>query len=87
MATGLIIAPYLPNFGTGAPGPNVPLNMPYFDTAATPTTLYIYASGAWHASGAEPAINATSLQGVSVSATTPSDGQVMTFGGSTWGPA
>lgn len=73
-------APWLPVFGTGAPGASVPHNAAYFDTSTTPYTPYIYASGAWHKFGGfGSGTNATSIQGVAVSATAPSPGQVLEY--------
>lgn len=75
----LNIPPFSPTFGAGAPGAHVPVNQWYFNTTPTPYTLYIHVSGAWHAAGAIPAINATELQGVNVKLGTPSDGNELTY--------
>lgn len=40
--------PFIPQFGSGAPGATVPTNQLYYDTATTPYTPYVYVSGAWH---------------------------------------
>lgn len=72
--------PFLPQYGSGAPGGSVPKSAVYFDTSSTPFTPYIYHSGAWHAFGGGAAGgNATQLQGIAISATPPTDGQVLEY--------
>lgn len=79
---------FIPSYGSGAPGGSVPKNTVYFDTSTTPYTPYIFFSGAWHSFGGGSAgSNATSLQGVPVSATPPSLNQILQYNGTNWAPA
>lgn len=81
---------FLPVYGSGAPGGSVPHSAVYFDTSASPYTPYVYHSGAWHSFGGGAAGgNAVQLQGVNVSATPPTDGQVLKYinANSDWEPA
>lgn len=71
---------FLPVYGSGAPGGTVPHSAVYFDTSAVPYTPYIYHSGAWHSFGGGAAGgNATQLQGIAISSTPPTDGQVLKY--------
>lgn len=73
---------FLPAFGVGAPGASVPHNAVYYDTSTNPYQPYIFRAGGWHTTGAGSgavAGNATQLQGVNVSATAPTNGQVLTY--------
>ena len=79
--------PFLPQYGSGAPGASVPHTATYFDTSVIPYTPYIYHSGAWHTFGAAGAgTNAVTLQGTPISATPPTNGQVLQDIGGTWTP-
>lgn len=80
-------APYFPNFGAGAPGAGVPTNSPYYDTATTPFTEYVYHAGAWHQAGINAAgNNAVFLQGVPIDPTAPVLGDNLQFNGALWIP-
>lgn len=80
--------PLLKVFGTGAPGVGVPTDALYFDTSTSPYTPYIYTGGAWHTfGGSSGGGNATSIQGVAVSATAPLSGQILQYNGTVWAPA
>lgn len=75
--------PWIPFFGTGAPGGSVPITSPYFDTSTNPYTPYIYdhTATAWKKYGVAAAGsgNAQSIQGIAVSATPPANGQVLQY--------
>lgn len=78
----------MPTFGTGAPGAGVPTFSEYYDTSTTPFTPYIYSGGAWHTfGGVGSGGNATTIQGIPVSATAPTGGQVLKYNGTNWAPA
>lgn len=64
----IVTPPFIPAFGTGAPGAGVPTNTLYFDTSASPYQGYAYHSGAWHTFGGTGGggVNATQLQGVAI---------------------
>lgn len=72
--------PFIPVFGTGAPGAAVSPSSLYYDASTNPFTPYVFHAGAWHqyAAGGGGA-NATSIQGIAVSATPPTDGQVLQY--------
>lgn len=79
--------PFIPQFGTGAPGGTVPTTAIYYDVSTTPYTPYIFHTGAWHKFGATGSgANATSIQGVNVDPTPPMLGQVLEFNGTDWIP-
>lgn len=79
-----ISPPFIPTIGVGAPGVNVPRNMPYIDVAGAAGVYYIYHNLAWRICGTAGTFDATSIQGVTVSATPPIDGDVLTYDGSDW---
>lgn len=82
-----ITTPYIPQFGHGAPGAGLNTAQPYFDRDTNPYTEYVFNGGAWHASGAAGVgTNATSIQGVPVSATAPTNGQILQDVGGVWTP-
>jgi len=83
--------PWNPVFASGAPGGSVPKSAQYFDTSTTPYTPYLYIGGAWHnvaGGGSGGTGDATKLQGRNISATAPTNGQVLTWdgGNSLWKP-
>jgi hypothetical protein len=83
--------PWNPVFGHGAPGGTVPTSAQYFDIDTTPYTAYLYRAGGWHqvsGGGSGGTGDATKLQGRAISATSPTNGQVMTWdaGNSLWKP-
>lgn len=83
----IVQPPFLPVFGTGAPGVTVPTTAVYYDTATSPYTPYIFHSGAWHSfGGGAGGNNATQLQGVNIDATPPVNGQVLAYNGTAWIP-
>jgi hypothetical protein len=85
--TGNFYPPFLPNFGSGPPPGNTPVVMPYFDVSTSPYTQWVFRANAWHRVGASGSgIDATSIQGVPVSATTPTSGQRLKYNGSEWAP-
>ncbi len=85
--TNIVQPPFLPVFGTGAPGGSVPTTAVYYDTATSPYTPYIFHSGAWHSfGGGAGGSNATQLQGVNIDATPPVNGQVLAYNGTAWIP-
>ncbi len=78
----LISPPFMPSFGTGAPGANVPHNQPYFDTSSNPYVPYVYdqVAHAWATYGAAGGSgNAVSIQGIPVDVTAPTNGQSLVF--------
>lgn len=76
----VLYPPFLPSFGSGAPGGTVPHTAMYWDTATTPFTPYIYEAGAWHTYGSgSGSTNATAIQGIPVDATPPLDGQALIY--------
>lgn len=81
--------PFLPVFGNGPPGALVPHSSPYFDMATMPFTPYIYDAG-WHIYGGGGAggTNATSLQGIGIDPTAPTNNQVLQYvnGTGLWTP-
>jgi hypothetical protein len=82
-----INTPWLPVFGNGAPGAGVPTTAEYFDTSTVPFTPYVYHGGQWNITGGNVGgTNASALQGTPVSATPPSNGQVLKVVGGVWTP-
>lgn len=82
MSKAAFYPPFVPIFGTGAPGATVPHNTLYFDTSTNPFTAYVYSTtaGAWKTFGAlGSGVNASAIQGIAVSNTPPTDGQVLTY--------
>lgn len=76
----ILYPPYIPSFGTGAPGGGVSHASLYFDTSTAPFTPYIYEAGAWHTYGAGTgSTNATAIQGIPVDPATPLDGQTLVY--------
>lgn len=84
----LKVPAFLPMFGTGAPGANVPWTNLYFDTATTPVTAYVRNGAAgWKKTGSlAGGVNVTSIQGVPVSATAPTLNQKLEYDGTQWAP-
>lgn len=76
---GLKYPGYNPTYGSGAPGANVPTNMPYFDTSGANPAKYEYHAGAWHAIGGGAGINATQIQGVNVKNAAPGANTILTY--------
>lgn len=78
----MLYPPYLPVFGHGAPGGAVPHTATYFDVDTVPFTPYIYEAAAWHTYGGGSAgSNATSIQGIAVDPTPPTNGQTLVYNG------
>lgn len=80
---------FFPAFGSGAPGVTVPKDRPYYDTDTTPFTPYIYNRGAggWfvYSPPASP-IDADAIQGISVSVTPPTAGNLLVYNGTEYAP-
>src|SRR5215469_4262097 len=72
--------PFMPQFGTGAPGAGAATNQPYYDTSTSPFTAYVFDGGIWNkVGGATSSGNASEIQGVPVSAVAPTNGQALVF--------
>lgn len=78
----LLSPPFMPSFGVGVPGANVPKNQPYFDTSTNPYAPYIYnpSTGLWKSYGVNGGVNnAVQIQGVDVDPTPPTNGQTLVY--------
>jgi hypothetical protein len=81
--------PFIPAFGSGAPGAHVPKNQPYYDRATNPYTPYIWNGSSWVQYGVSGgAGNATEIQGVPIDPTPPLDGETLVYlsAGNIWSP-